>query len=424
MSIKELREKSNRAITAARGIIDAIPADASTEARNEAMAQADAHLLEAQGYDRQIETLERLERAEQRQRQQDEESRERRRPTDPGRSDGGREDEQRNSYSSAIRHLLMAGGDQSMLSDEHRAALRQGDVPAEMRTQLAGTGSAGGFTVPTTLANFIDRAMIYVGPMNDENIVTRLDTPGGNPIDIPTIDDTATTVSKTAEGSQFTDNNNKDAVVAKPQLGAIMYDTEWVKISPQLIADSPFNWEQIIGDLLGERLGRRTNLELTVGDAVGDPNGIVTAAPLGKTTVATGAVTADEILDFIHSVDPAYRGLPKSRTMFNDNTLLALRKLKDGQGNYLIRDALDLAGQLVVGSVRVPYSINQAMASMGTGARFMVFGDFSKYYARRAGGTVIGIARERFWPLVGLAGYVRIDGTLVDSRAIRHMQNA
>lgn len=423
--IKELREKSARAVTAARAIIDSIPADASDEVRNEAHHKADQALLEAQGYDRQIDTLERLEQAEQRQRNRDDEQRERNRPIEPGRSDQAESGAAgAMTYRQAFRDLLIAGGDREMLTTEHRELLRRNFSQFEVRTQTAGTTTAGGFTVPTELANFIVQAMIYSGPMNDENIVTVINSESGATFDMPTIDDTASTVSKTAEGTAFTDANNKDATVGKSSLSAHMYDSEFIKISPQLIADSPFSWEQIVGDLIGERLGRRSNLEYTTGDGTGDPNGIVTAATLGKTTVATGAVTADEILEFIHSVDPAYRNRPKARVMFNDGTLLALRKLKDGQGNYLIRDALDLAGQLVVGSVRVPYSINQAMASMATAARFMVYGDFSKYYARKVGGVTLGILRERFWPMVGLAGYIRIDGTLADTRAVKYMRNA
>ena len=61
---------------------------------------------------------------------------------------------------------------------------------------------------------------------------------------------------------------------------------------------------------------------------------------------------------------------------------------------------------------------------MAANAKFMVFGDFGKYYARKVGGVVMGVAREKFWPKVGIAGYIRIDGTLGDARAIKHMKNA
>ena len=66
MTLKEMREKSARAIAEARSLIDALKTDSTAEARAEAHRQADAFLTEAQGYDGQIATLERLEAAEQR----------------------------------------------------------------------------------------------------------------------------------------------------------------------------------------------------------------------------------------------------------------------------------------------------------------------------------------------------------------------
>lgn len=188
--------------------------------------------------------------------------------------------------------------------------------------------------------------------------------------------------------------------------------------------DSIVSMEQFLGALLGERLGRLANLQLSTGTGSGAPNGIVTASSLGKTVAGTTAITADEVLDFVHSVNPAYRASPKSRIMFNDSTLLALRKLKDGQGNYLITEAPDGTGRLRVGAVSVPYSINQAMASMTTGNKVMVYGDFSKYFVRKVGAPIIGVLRERFWPDMGIAGLIRFDGELGDTAAVKHLKMA
>jgi HK97 family phage major capsid protein len=39
----------------------------------------------------------------------------------------------------------------------------------------------------------------------------------------------------------------------------------------------------------------------------------VTNSAAGKVVAATNAITADEIIDLIHSVDPAYRNSPEHR---------------------------------------------------------------------------------------------------------------
>src|SRR3546814_12030404 len=76
---------------------------------------------------------------------------------------------------------------------------------------------------------------------------------------------------------------------------------------------------------MAERIARKVNLDLTTGDGTGDPNGIVTASTLGKTTEAVAAFTFDELMDLVHSIDPASRAASTCRFMFNDRTLLSHR---------------------------------------------------------------------------------------------------
>lgn len=218
----------------------------------------------------------------------------------------------------------------------------------------------------------------------------------------------------------MTDDGGVDATFAKMTLNAYAFDTEWVQLSMEILQDSAIDIEQFLGELLGERLARRVNVELTTGDGSGDPNGIVTASAAGVTAASATLLDADEIIDLLHSVDPAYRASPKCRFMFNDGTLAKIRKLKDGNGQYIwsmgdIRDGQpgSLLGQR--------YSVNQAVASVATGTKPIVFGDFSKYFVRKVGSPVIGVRREYYWPNIGLAGIVRLDGDLIQSGAVKHM---
>jgi HK97 family phage major capsid protein len=125
----------------------------------------------------------------------------------------------------------------------------------------------------------------------------------------------------------------------------------------------------------------------------------------------------------MHSVDPAYRQSPKARFMFNDSTLAVIRKLKDGQGNYLWQ-----MGDIRVGApgtlLGQNYSVNQAMANVATGQKSVVFGDFGKYYVRKVGAPVIGVRREYYWPNIGLAGIIRLDGDLIQTGAVKHIIQA
>ena len=316
-------------------------------------------------------------------------------------------------------YAMIANGGVDGLDGEHRAVLQQ----AEARAQTAGTNSAGGYTVPVELASFIEKAMIASGPMYDSNLFTVINTTGGNTFNIPTVNDTAVTAVAHTEGGSVTDDGSKDVTFGQAQLGAYAFDTAWVRWSYELANDSILNVESLLGELLGERLGRIANSKLTTGSGSSDVEGIVTNSTLGKTAAAVAAVTADEIIDLIHSVDPAYRSSPSTAIMMNDSTLSAVRKLKDGQGNYLWQMGNYQAAvpQNILGYNVV---VNQAMASQATGNKIMLFGDMSKFYVRKVGAPTLFVARERFAPDYGILGYARFDGVLANTAAIKHLKNA
>ena len=322
------------------------------------------------------------------------------------------------SYRQAFYSMIANGGIDG-LDNEARNVLRQ----SEVRTQTAGTTTAGGFTVPTELASFIDKAMAASGPMYDSNLFTVLNTTGGNTFNIPTVDDTAVTAVAHTEAGAVTDDGGKDVTFGQKQLGAFAFDTEWVRWSYELANDSIVNVEALLGELLGERLGRIANSKLTTGSGSSDVEGIVTNSGLGKTAAATAAITADEIIDLIHSVDPAYRASASTAIMMNDSTLAAVRKLKDGNGQYLWTMGSFQAGvpQNILGYNVV---VNQAMDSLATAKKVMLFGDMSKYYVRKVGGPSLFVARERFAPDYGILGYARFDGVLANTGAVKHLITA
>jgi HK97 family phage major capsid protein len=180
--------------------------------------------------------------------------------------------------------------------------------------------------------------------------------------------------------------------------------------------------EPLLTDLFGERLGRTANEVLTTGTGSGQPNGIVTAASTGLTAASATAITSDELIDLFHSVDPAYRASPKCRWMFNDSTLAAIRKLKDGQGNYLwqMGDVRTGEPDMFLGKA---YSVNQAMADIATGNSSVLFGDLSRYVVRKVRGFQVMTLRERYAEnfQVGMVGFKRFDGELLNTSAVKKL---
>jgi HK97 family phage major capsid protein len=409
--IKDLREKMANIATEARAklseVTDKTPEDRAAEIEREFDAMMADH-------DKLAAKVERLERAEAALRAGEGVDLSRR-PMGEAGSARAVDEGFKMDYRAAFAEMIAAGGE-GYVDQEVRSVLK------EYRVQTGGTNSAGGFTVPTELATFIEKAMIATGPMYGNQFFTVINTTAGNPFNIPTVDDTAVSAVNHTEGTQPTDDGGRDVTFAQKSLGAFAFDSEWIRWSAELNADSVLNMESLLGELLGERLGRIANSKLTVGSGSSDVEGIVTNSAVGKVADATDEITADEIIDLIHSVDPAYRNSPNTAIMMADATLAAVRKLKDGDGNYLWQMGNYQAGipQNLLGYNVV---VNQAMKNVGSGAesKVMLFGDMSKFYVRKVGAPSLYVARERFAPDFGILGYIRFDGVLTNTAAIKHL---
>lgn len=290
---------------------------------------------------------------------------------------------------------------------------------SELRAQSVGTSADGGYLVPQTWASNIITGLKAYGPMNDSSVVSYLNTAGGGQINLPSLDDTSNKGRKIAENTQV---NSVNLTFGTKALNAFKYTTDAVLVSRELLQDASYNVEAVIAAAMAERMGRIINEVMTTGDGSDDPNGIVTAATSGKTAAAAAAIAADELIDLIHSVDPAYRG--NASFMFADSTLAALRKLKDGEGRYIWQPGM-VAGEAstILGH---RFHINQDMAAIGASAKSVLFGDFSKYTVRQVKGFEFQRLTERYadYDQVGFIGFARYDGDLLDTRAVKALTQA
>ncbi|MBO9377907.1 phage major capsid protein [Sphingomonas histidinilytica] len=428
-TLRELQEQREKLVAGARERLDQINASTDESRTKELETQHDAAMSELDALDAKIEREERVARAERNLEERREREARGQRPLHEPVNDAQGAGNGDVTYRDAFHAYIRAEGNLGMLDAETRSVLQRGYQKIEQGEQRAQTttNAAGGYTVPTELQAEIFKTMKMWGPMYDPGVTREIVTSGGYSMPFPTVDDTANTFGATTQGVTLTDDGSGDVTFGQKSLGAWSFATPWIRVSKELADDSLFAMESLIGDLAGERLGRGANGKLTVGAGSGssEANGVVTASTAGKTAASATAFTSDEILDLEHSVDPAYRGSPKAAFMFHDLVLAAIRKLKDGQGNYLWT-----AGNVQQG---VPaqingrrYHINQAMASaFTTGQKLILWGDFNKYIVRKVGTPLIGAIQDKdFWPGFGIAGWIRFDGNLMDTAAIKHLKLA
>ena len=419
MTLTELQEKRGRLVAQAREALDEITANTDDARAAELDERHDNIMAEFDALEAKIKREEQMKAIEDRMQEPDP-----RRPS--ARAEGrGVDQGEEIDYRTAFHAYLRAQGNIGAMDPEARAVLETGysAVPKEERAQTT-TNAAGGFSIPETMMERIIESMAAWGPMYEGGPFTVMNTSGGNPMPFPTVDDTASTAGPHTEGATLTDDGGKDVTFGQKQLEAYAFNTEWLRVAKELADDSFANMETLVGGLLGKRLARLANAKLTTGSGSTDVHGIVTASGEGKVAASSSAITFDEILEFEHSVDPAYRAGPSVGYMMHDQTSLAVRKLKDGDGNYLWQSGNVRAGIPETLNGR-PMWINQDMAKLtdGVDSRVMLFGDMSSYFVRKVGGApLIGAIQDKdFWPGFGIAGYIRFDGELSDAAAVKHL---
>jgi HK97 family phage major capsid protein len=298
--------------------------------------------------------------------------------------------------------------------------LRTGVLPSTETRALtvSGAGVVGDRAVYNTLVTSLKT---FAGVR--EAGATILPTTDGNDLTIPKSDDTSNTGQIVSEATE--DNTEADPTLASVTLKAYRFDSKWVKVSLEMLQDASYPLESYILGIAGERIGRAFNNYATTGTGTGEPKGILTAATLGKTAASQTAITYDELLDFVHSIDAGYRNSPNFKLMLHDTTLAAIRKLKDNAGSYIFSAGAAGAPARVLD---IPYVVNNAMPQLtsGTGSKVIAGGDFGRYFVRDVTGVTVVRANELFVGsgLVGFRVFSRHDANLTDANALKYLKLA
>lgn len=301
----------------------------------------------------------------------------------------------------------------------------------EQRDLSAIAGPTGGFAVvPQTLIRNLELNMLYFGGVRQ--VAETIRTATGEPMTWPTADDTSNTGEQLGENTSV--GSSVDPSFGKVTWNAYKFSSKPVLVPFELLQDSAFDLASILGQMLGERLGRITNTKFTTGTAAATPNGIVTASTLGKTTSGATAITLDEIKDLISSVDVAYR-TAGCQFMMHDQIWNYIGKLKDANNRYQIQDGnAAVTGPAALPSLfGYPVIINNDMTGTTSGAivtatKTVLFGQLNKYKIRTVGSIRLYRLEERYRDTDqdGFIAFSREDGNLLTSSTapVKHLLQA
>ncbi|CAG9195855.1 HK97 family phage major capsid protein [Paraburkholderia tropica] len=318
----------------------------------------------------------------------------------------------------------LAGGIAAM-SAEDLSAMRARQTPDVRAAMSTTTGTEGGYTVATEYYRQLTEAMKQYGGIRD--LATTIRTGTGAQMNFPAAD-------ATAEEGQIVGQNVKtdalDTGFENITLDVYKYSSKSIAIPFELIQDSMFDIDAYIQALLAMRVGRITSRHFMTGTGNAQPMGLMVAAAVGKTAASATDYTYDDLVDLEHSVDPIYRARPKTGWAMNDDSLRAVRKIKDEQGRPIFVPGYEQGnpGGAPDRLLNRPLTIVQEMDSAAAGKKPLAFGDFSSYFIREVMDLTIFRMVDSAYTLngqVGFVGFNRQGGNLIDvGGAVKTLQMA
>lgn len=278
-----------------------------------------------------------------------------------------------------------------------------------------GTDSEGGYLVPDEFER------ILVEALQEENVFRQLAkviTTSSGDKKIPVVA-TKGTASWVDEEGAIPDS---DDAFGQVSIGAYKLAT-MIKVSEELLNDSVFNLESYIANEFARRIGAKEEEAFFIGDGTGKPTGIFNAAggaTLGVTAASATAITIDEVMDLFYSLKSPYR--KNAVFVMNDATVKAIRKLKDGNGQYIWQPSIT-AGQPDT-ILNRPVKTSAYVPTLAAAAKSIAFGDFGYYWVADRQGRSFQRLNELYAATgqVGFKATQRVDGKLILAEAIKTLQ--
>jgi HK97 family phage major capsid protein len=302
-------------------------------------------------------------------------------------------------------------------SDEYKRAfwnaMRSKTAGYEVLNALqVGTDSEGGYLVPDEFERTLVEAL------QEENIfrtMAKIIQTASGDRKIPVVASKGTASWVDEEGAI----PESDDAFGQVSIGAYKLAT-MIKVSEELLNDSVFNLESYIAREFARRIGAKEEESFFIGNGTGKPTGIFNAtggAELGVTAASATAITVDEIMDLFYSLKSPYR--KNAVFVMNDSTVKAIRKLKDGNGQYLWQPSIS-AGQPDT-ILNRPVKTSAYVPTIAAGAKTIAFGDFGYYWIADRQGRSFQRLNELYAATgqVGFKATQRVDGKLILSEAIK-----
>ncbi|WP_311270498.1 phage major capsid protein [Sphingobium sp. WCS2017Hpa-17] len=251
-----------------------------------------------------------------------------------------------------------------------RAAMSEG-VPAD-----------GGLLTPIEWDRTISGRLKLITPMRQESTVISISKAGFTKL-----------FTDRTVGSGWVGETASRPATATPQFTALPFGLGQLyanaAASQDVLDDAEINLENWLTGEIETEFSRQEGIAFVGGDGTNKPYGFLTYATGGAaaarhpwgaievvTSGAAAAITADKVVDIVYKLPAVYT--PNAKFFTNRSSLGAVRKLKDGQNNYLWQPTFvagqpsTLAGYPVVDMPDMPNIVADALS--------LAFGDMKETY--------------------------------------------
>ena len=186
----------------------------------------------------------------------------------------------------------------------------------------------------------------------------------------------------------------------------------FVKLDEDFVHDAAFNIEDYLIDRFAQDFSAAEDNSFINGTGIDMPTGILDKDSGAEIGVTTADLTFDDVKRLYYSLDKKYR--KNAVWLMNDETALALRLLKDDNGNYLWNASDDT----ILGK---PVVISYDMPDIGSGNAPIAFGDLSYYWIIIRSPISIRTLKEKFIvrDQIGYLAFEFLDGKLIRWDAVK-----
>lgn len=312
------------------------------------------------------------------------------------------------------------GGKADEPTDEQKAFgdyLRRGDAAPEVKTLTVSSDPGAGYLAPVEMSTEFIRNLVEFSPIRQYASVR---TTGSPSVKYP---------KRTGITNAQWEGELEESQASEPAFGQLEIPvhklTTYVDISEELLADSGGSAEQEVRLALAEDFGQKEAIGFVNGSGVKQPEGVMSSADILHTVNGHATnLSADKLIDLLYAVPASYRNASGAAWAMNGTTLAAVRKLKDGQNNYLWQPSFQVGlpetilGKPVVEMVDMP--------DIADGNFPIIFGDWSAYRIldRLALSILVDPYTQKRNGVVRIHGTRRVGGRILQSARFRKLKTA